>query len=109
MALHRYWSHKSFEASPSLRLVFSVFVSMIWHRSIYWWVIRHRMHHRFIDSENDPYNAKRGLWFSHMGWHFEKPRYTKLEYVDMSDLDSDPSMYISNVFFLKNIYTNLFL
>ena len=52
-------------------------------------MVRHRLHHRFTDSENDPYNSKRGFFFSHIGWIFTKPRYAKRSLIDTRDLDSD--------------------
>jgi len=36
--------------------------------SIKWWSLLHRAHHRFTDSNDDPYNARRGFWYAHMGW-----------------------------------------
>ena len=33
------------------------------------WSAGHRTHHRYIDDlERDPYCARRGFWFSHIGW-----------------------------------------
>jgi stearoyl-CoA desaturase (delta-9 desaturase) len=33
------------------------------------WSAGHRAHHRYIDDpERDPYCARRGFWFSHIGW-----------------------------------------
>ena len=33
------------------------------------WAADHRVHHRYIDDpERDPYCARRGFWFSHIGW-----------------------------------------
>ena len=26
------------------------------------------MHHRFVDTDLDPYSIKKGFWFAHMGW-----------------------------------------
>jgi stearoyl-CoA desaturase (delta-9 desaturase) len=34
------------------------------------WSASHRRHHQFTDTEEDPYNATRGFWWSHMGWIF---------------------------------------
>ena len=45
---------------------------------------------RFIDTENDPHNAKRGLWYSHIGWIFEKGDYPKAKLIDIQDLLDDP-------------------
>jgi len=51
----------------------------------------HRLHHRFTDDEeNDPYCATRGLLFSHVGWIFFKPTYTKLHLIERDDLEQDP-------------------
>jgi stearoyl-CoA desaturase (delta-9 desaturase) len=50
-----------------------------------WWCRLHRVHHRFTDTDLDPYNAARGFWFSHIGWLLFYPRY-QLGRVDVSDL-----------------------
>ena len=54
-----------------------------------WWVLRHRLHHRFTDTESDPYSAVKGLFYSHVGWIFVKEEYPALKLVDKSDLDGD--------------------
>jgi stearoyl-CoA desaturase (Delta-9 desaturase) len=36
--------------------------------SIRWWAYNHRAHHRYVDTELDPYNARKGLIHSHIGW-----------------------------------------
>lgn len=36
--------------------------------SAFWWAKRHRAHHRYTDTDLDPYSANRGLFFSHIGW-----------------------------------------
>lgn len=88
---HRLWGHHAFTATLPLRIFLSLAGTASWQGSIRWWVLRHRLHHRFTDTENDPYNSTRGMWFSHYGWLFEKRRhYAKSSQVDMSDLDNDP-------------------
>ena len=32
------------------------------------WCSDHRMHHKMTDSDEDPYSASRGFWYSHIGW-----------------------------------------
>lgn len=59
---------------------------------IYEWARDHRVHHKFSETDADPHNAKRGFFFSHVGWllvrkHPEVTRKGKL--VDMSDLEND--------------------
>jgi len=53
--------------------------------SIKWWSRGHRAHHRYTDTDLDPYNAHRGLFWSHMGWMLVKPR-RKPGVADVSDL-----------------------
>ncbi|EGG11681.1 uncharacterized protein MELLADRAFT_90937 [Melampsora larici-populina 98AG31] len=86
---HRLWSHRAFVAIEPFRWFLVFAASFGFQGSVRWWVLRHRLHHRWTDSEDDPYNAKKGLLFSHMGWIFRKPKYEKLKLVDRSDLDRD--------------------
>lgn len=53
--------------------------------SIKWWSRGHRAHHRYTDTELDPYNAHKGFWYSHIGWMILKPR-RKPGVADVSDL-----------------------
>lgn len=86
---HRLWSHRAFVAIEPFRWFLVFAASFGFQGSVRWWVLRHRLHHRFTDTEDDPYSAKKGLLFSHMGWIFRKPKYEKLKLVDRSDLDRD--------------------
>jgi stearoyl-CoA desaturase (delta-9 desaturase) len=90
MGYHRLWSHNAFHANYGVRLALSLCAVMAYQGSIKWWSLRHRLHHRYTDTEHDPYDATRGFWYSHMGWLFEKPVYTRLKWIDKSDLDADP-------------------
>jgi len=53
--------------------------------SIRWWARGHRAHHRYIDTDLDPYDANRGFWWCHVGWMLVKPR-RKPGVADVSDL-----------------------
>lgn len=57
-------------------------------RSIKWWVTGHRAHHRYLDTDLDPYNARKGLLHTHIGWLLLRPP-TRDWNVDISDLESD--------------------
>ncbi|WWC72799.1 uncharacterized protein I206_106763 [Kwoniella pini CBS 10737] len=88
---HRLWSHRAFTASTPLKIVLACMGSMGFQGSIQWWVLRHRLHHRFTDSNaHDPYSASKGLWFSHCGWIFRKPSYPRMKLIDREDLLADP-------------------
>ena len=66
---HRLFAHVTYEARPSLRLMYLLFGAMALQNSALLWSAGHRAHHQFIDDpERDPYCARRGFWFSHIGW-----------------------------------------
>lgn len=48
---------------------------------------------QFTDTNADPYNSRRGFFFSHIGWLMVKKHPDVVEQgkkVDMSDLKNDP-------------------
>lgn len=66
---HRLWAHRAYQAHPILKWLFAVFGGMAVQNSILIWATGHRIHHRHVDDvDHDPYSAKRGFWFSHIGW-----------------------------------------
>ncbi|XP_011699461.1 PREDICTED: acyl-CoA Delta(11) desaturase-like, partial [Wasmannia auropunctata] len=70
---------------------------------IYQWVRDHRVHHKFIDTDADPYNARRGFFFSHVGWLLirKHPDVTlKGATVDCSDLKQDPFVMFQKKWYL---------
>ena len=54
-----------------------------------WWAELHRAHHRYTDTDRDPYNATKGLFHSHIGWLLLKPTVQPGK-VDISDLENNP-------------------
>lgn len=65
---HRLFSHRSHDASWPLVLFYSIFGAGAFQNSIIEWCSDHRNHHKSTDTEDDPYSASRGFWYSHMGW-----------------------------------------
>src|SRR5476651_1137609 len=66
---HRLFAHCTYEAHPILKVAYLFFGAMALQNSALVWSAGHRVHHRFIDDpERDPYCARRGFWFSHIGW-----------------------------------------
>lgn len=61
-------------------------------RDAYTWAHDHRIHHKYTETDADPHNAKRGFFFSHVGWLFLTPHphvIDKRKIVDLSDLEAD--------------------
>lgn len=88
---HRLWSHKAYEANPVVKFIFAVGGAMALQNSILHWASDHRVHHQYVDdNDNDPYSAKRGFWFSHIGWmlrEYQPQRYA--DYRNCKDLQKD--------------------
>lgn len=67
---HRFFSHKSYEATRPVQIFFAVFGAMAAQNSILWWSSSHRIHHQYVDRDWDPYSIKRGFWWAHILWVF---------------------------------------
>ncbi len=66
---HRLWAHRTYEAHPALRVFYLIFGTMALQNSVFVWCSGHRTHHLHVDDvDRDPYSARRGFWFSHIGW-----------------------------------------
>jgi stearoyl-CoA desaturase (delta-9 desaturase) len=88
---HRLWSHHAYEAHWSVRLFFMLFGAMAIQNSILIWAAGHRPHHRYVDDEvQDPYSARRGLWFSHIGWMLRRHPSGEPDFKYVKDLERDP-------------------
>ncbi len=83
---HRLFSHRTYETGNVLKVVWLLLGAAAFETSALAWSRKHRVHHQHTDTDKDPYNAKRGLWYSHLGWILEKDH---LDPVDVSDLEAD--------------------
>ncbi|KAG8850545.1 hypothetical protein FRC20_001991, partial [Serendipita sp. 405] len=119
---HRLWSHKAFRAHKVVRFVLAIFGTMAFQGSIKWWYVNILLStprslsqpvrilqgtaaqvtpYKFTDDPvHDPYAATRGLFFSHMGWIFRKPTYTKLSLIEKDDLDRDPIVRFQHKYYV---------
>ena len=88
---HRLWSHKTYQAHWSLRLLFALGGAFALQNSILHWSSDHRIHHKHVDkNDTDPYSAKMGFWYSHIGWmlrEYQSHRYN--DYDNTRDLQKD--------------------
>jgi stearoyl-CoA desaturase (delta-9 desaturase) len=88
---HRLWAHRAYEAHPLLRLPLVLFGAMALQNSVLMWASNHRVHHRYIDDpERDPYCARRGFWFSHIGWMLRSYPSGEVDLALVRDLERDP-------------------
>jgi len=97
---HRLWSHRAFEASWGVRMMLALGGAGAFQGSAKWWCRNHRAHHRYTDTDKDPYNAKKGFWYSHMGWMLVKQNAKNIGYADITDLQKDPMIQWQHNYYL---------
>ena len=86
---HRLFSHRNYKATAAVRLAFAILGAASWQNSAIVWSAHHRRHHRFVDTDKDPYNAHRGFWYSHMLWICQRGQYHH-NLKNVGDLFKDP-------------------
>ncbi|KAG0073109.1 hypothetical protein BGZ89_011491 [Linnemannia elongata] len=84
---HRLWAHRAYSAGPAMSFILALLGAGAVEGSIKWWSRGHRAHHRWTDTEKDPYSAHRGLFFSHVGWMLVKRPGWKMGHADIDDLN----------------------
>ena len=104
---HRLWSHKTYDAHPVVRTILAVGGAMTVQNSILHWSSDHRIHHRHVDvNDKDPYSAKKGFWFSHMGWmlrEYQAARYA--DYSNCKDLQKDKVVMWQHNYYVPIVLT----
>ncbi len=111
MGYHRLYSHMAYKASPILEVILVLFGTLATQGSVIRWSFDHRHHHAFVDTDRDPYSIKKGFWYAHFFWLFEKPK--KIESSVVADLERKPLLrfqhrYYGILFVVTNVLAYLF-
>lgn len=100
LGYHRLLTHRSFELPKFLEYFFVFCGILACEGGPISWVGLHRIHHKYSDTEADPHDSNRGLWWSHFGWMMcqhpandDVPKYTK-------DISSDPFYQFCEKYFI---------
>jgi stearoyl-CoA desaturase (Delta-9 desaturase) len=86
---HRLFSHRAYQAHPVLRFLLLAFGAGTFQNTALAWAADHRRHHARTDSDLDPYDARRGFWYAHIGWVLFKSD-PEIKPVSVRDLERDP-------------------
>jgi stearoyl-CoA desaturase (delta-9 desaturase) len=65
---HRLFTHRAYSAPAPVRALFAIVGAAAFENSVISWAAAHRFHHRHVDTDDDPYNAREGFFYSHIGW-----------------------------------------
>jgi stearoyl-CoA desaturase (delta-9 desaturase) len=82
LGFHRHFTHRSFSASPLVRLALGVAGSFAWQGNVTRWVADHRRHHAYADTPFDTHSPARlgrkgrgagiaAFLHGHIGWMFD--------------------------------------
>ncbi len=69
---HRYYSHKTYQLNPVIEFIMLCFGTLAVASTALKWSHDHRLHHKHVDTERDPYSIKEGFWHAHILWIFYK-------------------------------------
>ncbi|KAH8268164.1 hypothetical protein KR026_001337, partial [Drosophila bipectinata] len=100
---HRLWAHRTFKANVPLRLIFLFLNTLAFQDAVYIWARDHRVHHKYTETDADPYNSRRGWFFSHIGWLCCRKHpdvVAKGKQIDLSDLEADPLVMFQKKYYL---------
>ncbi|WP_367608194.1 fatty acid desaturase [Legionella sp. W05-934-2] len=96
---HRLFSHRAYQAKLPVRVFFALFGAAAFEGSVLEWCTDHRNHHKYTDTDKDPYNAKRGFWYSHIGWLFTlNPK--KRDFSNVKELQADPFLRFQDRYYI---------
>lgn len=82
---HRLYSHKTYKASWIVELLLVLGGSATFQGSVLKWSTDHRDHHRYVDTDKDPYDINKGFWYAHIGWLLTMDE-SRLTYENVKDL-----------------------
>ncbi|GAC1309170.1 MAG: fatty acid desaturase [Steroidobacteraceae bacterium] len=98
---HRLFAHATYDAHPLLKVAYLLFGAMALQNSALVWSASHRVHHRFIDDpDRDPYCARRGFWFSHIGWMLRHYPSGEPDFRTVRELERDPLLRLQHRFYV---------
>jgi stearoyl-CoA desaturase (delta-9 desaturase) len=96
-AYHRYYSHRAYDLSRPVQFLLLALGTTALQGSVIQWSHDHRKHHAYVDGDEDPYSIKKGFWYAHMLWLYEKPKPIEEKWV--ADLMQDRWLVIQHRYF----------
>ncbi len=100
---HRYFSHRSYKTKKWIEYLYVFFGTAALEMSVIEWAFDHRNHHRYTDTDKDPYSIKKGFWYAHILWLFYnrgveegKP---EVDFKKVNDLWKDPFLRFQYKYF----------
>ncbi len=99
---HRLYSHLSYKTNPVVEAVLLFFATIATQGSAFKWASDHRKHHAFVDTDRDPYSIKKGFWYAHFLWLFEKAE--PIDYKVIADLKKNRLLAFQHKFYVPLMF-----
>lgn len=97
---HRLFSHCAYEASKPMKVFYALFGAAAFQHSILKWSLDHRLHHRHVDTDADPYSINKGFFFAHIGWMLNYQTYPDNASAFVRDLERDKIVYYQHKYYI---------
>ena len=97
---HRYFAHRAFKATPAFEVLLMLMGTAAVEGSVKWWARGHRAHHKYVDTDKDPYAIIKGFWYAHIGWMLAKADKEREGHVYYGDLKQNPVLAWQNKYYL---------
>jgi stearoyl-CoA desaturase (delta-9 desaturase) len=65
---HRLFAHATYKTNAVIRFLLLFFGAAAIEQSALEWSSQHKDHHRYVDTDRDPYSIKKGFFYAHIGW-----------------------------------------
>lgn len=71
-AYHRFYAHRAYRLNRFVEGALLGLATLAFQGTALRWAFEHRLHHTHVDGERDPYSIRRGFWYAHMLWLFDR-------------------------------------
>ena len=106
---HRLLSHRAYTSGNVVKFFYLIFGAAAFQNSALKWCADHRIHHRHVDGEKDPYNIKKGFFYAHIGWIFFKEENTETAHYPKDLLNDKLVMWQHKYYFPIAIFMGFVL
>jgi stearoyl-CoA desaturase (delta-9 desaturase) len=90
---HRYFAHRSYRTSRAFQFVLALLGATAMQNGPIWWASVHRRHHKDSDGPADLHSpVRRGFWYAHLGWIFDRTRPRPEDPSNVRDLTIYPEL-----------------
>ena len=96
---HRLYAHQAYDLNKIGEFLILAFSTLAIENSALQWSRDHRMHHRYVDTEKDPYSIKQGFWHAHMLWVLKKNYERTSDYGLVPDLVKNKAVMFQHKYY----------